>query len=46
MANKLNSGDSFPKLTLDIVDGRTLEVPDDLVEEFGPSPAIRSSRRI
>lgn len=34
MANKLNTGDSFPKLTLDLVDGGTLEVPDDLEARY------------
>ena len=30
MADKLNSGDSFPTLTLDLVDGAKLTLPDDL----------------
>ncbi len=30
MADKLNTGDSFPKLTLDLVDGGRLELPDGL----------------
>jgi hypothetical protein len=30
MADKLNTGDSFPRLTLDLVDGRRLELPDGL----------------
>ncbi len=34
MANKLNTGDNFPKLTLDLVDGGTLEVPDDLEARY------------
>jgi len=28
MAEKLNTGDVFPKLTLNLVDGSTLELPD------------------
>ena len=30
MADKLNSGDSFPTLTLDLVDGTRLTLPDDV----------------
>ena len=30
MADKLNTGDSFPNLTLDLVDGGRLELPDGL----------------
>jgi len=30
MADKLNSGDSFPTLTLDLVDGTKLTLPDDV----------------
>ena len=30
MAEKLNAGDSFPKLTLELVDGGKLELPDGL----------------
>lgn len=30
MAAKLNTGDAFPKLTLDLVDGGKLALPDDL----------------
>jgi hypothetical protein len=30
MAEKLNTGDLFPKLTLDLVDGTTLELPGGL----------------
>ena len=30
MAEKLNTGDSFPKLTLNLVDGATLDLPDGL----------------
>ena len=30
MAVKLNTGDSFPKLTLDLVDGTKLDLPDSL----------------
>jgi len=34
MADKLNAGDSFPKLTLNLVDGRTLELPDALDAKY------------
>ena len=30
MAEKLNAGDSFPKMTLNLVDGGKLELPDGL----------------
>ena len=30
MANKLNTGEAFPKMTLDLVDGGKLELPDGL----------------
>ena len=30
MADKLNTGDSFPQLTLDLVDGTKLSLPDGL----------------
>ena len=30
MADKLNSGDSFPTLTIDLVDGTKLTLPDDV----------------
>jgi len=30
MAEKLNTGDVFPKLRLNLVDGGTLELPDGL----------------
>ena len=30
MAEKLNTGDKFPALTLDLVDGTKLAVPQDL----------------
>ena len=30
MAEKLNTGEVFPKLTLDLVDGTTLALPDGL----------------
>ena len=30
MAEKLNTGDNFPRLTLDLVDGTKLTVPQDL----------------
>jgi hypothetical protein len=30
MAEKLNTGDVFPRLTLDLVDGKKLELPGGL----------------
>jgi len=30
MADKLNTGDRFPRLTLDLVDGSRLELPDGM----------------
>ncbi len=30
MAGKLGIGDTFPKLTVDLVDGGTLDLPDGL----------------
>ncbi len=30
MAEKLNTGDRFPNLTLDLVDGTQLDLPDGL----------------
>jgi peroxiredoxin len=30
MADKLNAGDSFPTMTLNLVDGGNLELPDGL----------------
>lgn len=30
MAEKLNTGDTFPQLRLNLVDGSSLVVPDDL----------------
>jgi len=30
MADKLNTGDAFPSLTLTISDGTTLQVPQDM----------------
>jgi len=30
MADKLNTGDIFPKLTLDLADGTKLDLPDGL----------------
>jgi len=30
MAEKLNAGDPFPQLTLDITDGSKLTLPDDV----------------
>jgi len=34
MADKLNSGDVFPKLTLNLVDGSTLELPDGIDAKY------------
>jgi peroxiredoxin len=34
MAEKLNSGDIFPKLTLNLVDGSTLELPDGVDAKY------------
>jgi peroxiredoxin len=34
MAEKLNAGDQFPKLRLDLVDGGTLELPDELDAKY------------
>ncbi len=34
MAEKLNSGDTFPKLTLNVVDGGKLELPDGLDAKY------------
>ena len=34
MAEKLNAGDTFPSLTLDLVGGGTLTVPDGLESKY------------
>jgi len=34
MAEKLNSGDPFPRMTLNLVDGGTLELPDGLDAKY------------
>ena len=34
MAEKLNTGDVFPKLTLKLVDGSTLELPDGIDAKY------------
>ena len=34
MTEKLNTGDTFPRLTLDLVAGGTLTVPDDLDAKY------------
>jgi len=34
MAEKLDAGANFPKLTLDLVDGSTLELPDGMDAKY------------
>ena len=34
MAAKLNNGDRFPKLTLNLTDGSTLELPDGVDAKY------------
>jgi peroxiredoxin len=34
MAEKLNTGDVFPKLSLNLVDGSTLELPDGIDAKY------------
>ncbi len=34
MAEKLDTGATFPKLTLNLVDGSTMVVPDDLEARY------------
>jgi peroxiredoxin len=34
MAEKLNSGERFPRMTLKLVDGGTLELPDGLDAKY------------
>ncbi len=34
MANKLNTGDAFPKLALNLADGGKLELPDGLDAKY------------
>ncbi len=35
MGTKLRSGDTLPPITLDLVGGGSLQVPDDLSTDFG-----------
>ncbi len=35
MAEKLNTGDTFPSLTLQLVGGGTMTVPDDFDSKYG-----------
>jgi hypothetical protein len=35
MAEKLNTGDTFPSLTLDLVGGGKMTVPDDFDSKYG-----------
>lgn len=35
MAAKLDSGDKFPQITLDLVDGSTVTLPDQLETPYG-----------
>ncbi len=34
MAEKLNTGDTFPRLSLELVGGGSLTVPDDLESKY------------
>ncbi len=34
MSKKLGIGDAFPKMTINLVDGRTLELPDGLDSKY------------
>ena len=34
MAEKLNPGDMFPKMTINLVDGSTLELPDGIEAKY------------
>lgn len=34
MAEKLGIGDTFPSLTLDLVDGGTLAIPEDMESKY------------
>ena len=34
MAEKLNTGDTFPKMSLNLVDGSKLELPDGLDAKY------------
>lgn len=34
MAQKLDAGDSFPEMTLNLVDGGTLQLPADLKSSY------------
>lgn len=35
MADKLRAGETLPQLALELVDGRTVTLPDDLSTDFG-----------
>lgn len=35
MAAKLDSGELFPRITLDLVDGTTITLPDQLATPYG-----------
>ncbi len=35
MADKLRAGETLPRLTLDLVGGRSVTLPDDLSTDFG-----------
>lgn len=34
MADKLNTGDTFPRLSIDLVDGSRLALPDDIEARY------------
>ncbi|MCZ7565896.1 MAG: hypothetical protein M5U08_20630 [Burkholderiales bacterium] len=34
MAEKLNAGDAFPRLTIDLVDGGKLDLPDGIDAKY------------
>jgi len=34
MSEKLNAGDTFPRLTIDLVDGQTLDLPDGMEAKY------------
>lgn len=34
MADKLNAGDTFPRMTLNLVGGGTLELPDGIAAKY------------
>lgn len=35
MTEKLRAGETLPQLTLDVVDGGSVTLPDDLATDFG-----------